>query len=136
MYFVSEILASYQRYAEQNDRIAKFLTRVSMTHVERKTDAAIAETRILIAETEKFLAKAEKFRTRVEASILKEQKESTLNSKTRKNAKEPACKWTDEKNHTRSAIDPAQFNTGVLTGPINNLLVVDVDVKDDGLTEF
>ena len=67
MYFVSEILASYQRHAEQNDRIAKFLTRVSMKHLERKADAAIAETRILIAETERFLAKAEKFRTRVEA---------------------------------------------------------------------
>ena len=24
----------------------------------------------------------------------------------------------------------------MLTGPINNLLVVDIDVKDDGLTEF
>ena len=31
---------------------------------------------------------------------------------------------------------PNRFNTGIPTGTRNNLLVVDLDVKDDGVTEF
>ena len=50
--------------------------------------------------------------------------------------KEPACKWRDPTNQTKGFIPPTVFNTGVLTGSRNNLLVVDLDVKDDGVTEF
>ena len=172
MQHISQIVASYQRYAEQNDRIAKWLTRVSMKHLEQEADAAIAEIQKLITATEKFFEKTEKFRMRVEATIIeeaidgviadtaklitstnkftkradkflkrvKEQQHNKLANyykfKVRKNGKEPTCKWKDELNHTKNDINPEQYNTGVLTGPINNLLVVDIDVKDDGLIEF
>jgi hypothetical protein len=52
------------------------------------------------------------------------------------NGKTPACKWMDPTNHTKEAFDPSYRNTGVPTGPINNLLVLDLDVKDDGVEEF
>ena len=52
------------------------------------------------------------------------------------NGKTPACKWMDPTNHTQEAFDPSYRNTGVPTGPINNLLVLDLDVKDDGVEEF
>ena len=35
MQVVSQIVASYQRYAEKNGRIAKWLTSVSMKHLEK-----------------------------------------------------------------------------------------------------
>ena len=41
--------------------------------------------------------------------------------------------WTDPKNHT--TIQP-RGNYGIPCGPINNLIIFDVDVKDDGLTEL
>ena len=50
--------------------------------------------------------------------------------------KQPAVKWTDPRNHQKAPIDNTYYNTGILTGPINNLLVVDVDVKDQGMEEF
>ena len=54
----------------------------------------------------------------------------------RKNDKTPICKWRDVANHTKTSFNPLKLNTGVPTGSINNLLVVDIDVKDDGLNEF
>ena len=50
--------------------------------------------------------------------------------------KQPACRWCDPRNHTQEPIDQAFYNTGIPTGPINNLLIVDVDVKDQGMEEF
>ena len=32
--------------------------------------------------------------------------------------------------------NPLRFNVGVPTGDVNNILVVDIDIKDDGLTEW
>ena len=53
-----------------------------------------------------------------------------------KGTKQPACRWSDPRNHQKDPIDKTSYNTAVLTGPINNLLVVDVDVKDQGMDEF
>ena len=53
-----------------------------------------------------------------------------------KGLKQPACKWSDPRNHTKEPIDQAFYNTGIPTGAVNNLLIVDVDVKDQGMEEF
>ena len=37
---------------------------------------------------------------------------------------------------TKTSFNPNRYNTGIPTGPRNNLLVVDLDVKDDGVQEF
>ena len=50
--------------------------------------------------------------------------------------KEPTCKWKDPAKQQKAPINPKWFNTGIPTGTRNNLLVVDLDVKDDGLEEF
>ena len=54
----------------------------------------------------------------------------------KKNGKEPACTWSDQSNWTKKEFNPNSRNTGIPTGPVNNLLVVDLDVKDDGVEEF
>jgi hypothetical protein len=51
------------------------------------------------------------------------------------NSKLPACKWTDKTNHIFDKQDKNK-NYGLLTGKINNLLVLDIDVKDNGLEEW
>ena len=54
--------------------------------------------------------------------------------------KEPAVpkgtSWKDPANQQKPAFNPRRFNTGIPCGLRNNLLVVDLDVKDDGVTEF
>ena len=52
--------------------------------------------------------------------------------------KEPKkfCKWKEPAYQQKEFINPKWFNTGIPTGTRNNLLVVDLDVKDDGLEEF
>ena len=52
-----------------------------------------------------------------------------------KDSKKPACKWTDKNNHFLK-IDTELYNVGILTGEINNLIVLDIDIKDNGLNEF
>lgn len=49
--------------------------------------------------------------------------------------------WGDSSNHKyihnkNKTIDINKFNYGILTGECNNLLVVDIDVKDRGVDEF
>ena len=51
-----------------------------------------------------------------------------------RNAKKPFCKWINE-THFKT-IDKHKHNIGILTGTINNLLVVDVDLKGDGIVEM
>ena len=50
--------------------------------------------------------------------------------------KEPRCRWRQHECQQKPGFSPNRFNTGIPTGPRNNLLVVDVDVKDDGVREF
>ena len=52
-----------------------------------------------------------------------------------KNSKLPINKWSEPKNHFKEITDTSH-NIGILTGKINNLIVVDIDVKDDGIEEF
>lgn len=54
----------------------------------------------------------------------------------KKSGKEPACRWKDPKSQTKHKIPNDRFNTGIPTGDRNNLLVVDVDVKDEGVDEI
>jgi hypothetical protein len=47
------------------------------------------------------------------------------------NSKLPACKWTDKKNHLFENIIK-NINYGIITGRLNNILVLDIDVKVNG----
>jgi hypothetical protein len=52
------------------------------------------------------------------------------------NSKLPACKWSDKNNHIYDG--PLQKNTnyGIITGKLNNLLALDIDMKDNGFEEW
>ena len=50
-----------------------------------------------------------------------------------KNAKTPVNKWSDKANHHTSIPNMNKYNVGILTGAINNIFVLDIDNKDDGL---
>ena len=53
----------------------------------------------------------------------------------RKNNKEPATTWSLDCNR-KKIVNMQRFNCGILTGKINNIVVLDVDEKDDGVIEF
>jgi hypothetical protein len=53
-----------------------------------------------------------------------------------KNGKTPLQKWKEPNNQLTEFPDMRNFNYGIPTGIINNLLVLDIDVKDDGLQEW
>lgn len=52
-----------------------------------------------------------------------------------KNSKNPAFKWSNPKYHM-DTIDHFDYNDAILTGKINNLIVLDVDMKDNGMGEY
>ena len=52
-----------------------------------------------------------------------------------KNNKTPSCKWTNANNHKKN-IELNKYNVGIPTGKINNIIVLDVDKKDNGINEF
>ena len=54
------------------------------------------------------------------------------------NTKLPSCKWTDETNYFNdtTTINLEKNNIGLPTGTINNIIVLDIDVKDNGLSEW
>ena len=53
-----------------------------------------------------------------------------------KNSKLPKCKWLNIENYMYDNICLENNNVGLITGHINNIIVVDIDVKDDGLDEW
>ena len=53
-----------------------------------------------------------------------------------KNKKTTYIKWGKKYNHTTTEIDTNKYNYGILTGEQNNLLVLDIDVQDEGIEEF
>lgn len=55
--------------------------------------------------------------------------------KLRLNNKTPINKWSDNKNHFKS-IDATKFNVGLPCGTVNNIFVLDIDNKDNGMEEF
>ena len=62
-----------------------------------------------------------------------------LKIKINKHDKKPAQKWRNLQKNTKQPqknIDTNIFNVALLTGKINNILVVDVDKKDNGIEEF
>ena len=57
-----------------------------------------------------------------------------------KNDKRPSREWknkqTGEIINTLTKVNVRAHNVGILTGEVNNLLVIDVDVKDNGVEQF
>ena len=53
-----------------------------------------------------------------------------------KNKKTTYVKWSKSYNHIKEEIDTTKYNYGILTGEQNNLLVLDIDVQDEGIEEF
>ena len=51
------------------------------------------------------------------------------------NNKKPIEQWSLP-NNRYSSIDTSKFNTGILTGRVNNIIVLDIDYKDNGIDEF
>jgi uncharacterized protein (UPF0179 family) len=54
------------------------------------------------------------------------------------NSKYPAVKWSQPQNQMTNMkhINTKYHNVGLITGPINDIIVVDVDAKNDGITEM
>lgn len=52
-----------------------------------------------------------------------------------RNSKLPACSWSNQKNHTNN-INLNKNNYGIICGDINNLWVLDIDKKNDGIIKF
>ena len=60
-----------------------------------------------------------------------------LKFKLQKNSKIPLNKgWTNPSNLSYNVDTKYGHNIGIATGRVNNLLVVDIDIKDDGQQEF
>ena len=53
-----------------------------------------------------------------------------------KNSKLPVNKWGDKANQHKEQPDMAKYNVGIPTGEINDIVVIDIDIKDDGLKEW
>ena len=53
----------------------------------------------------------------------------------KKNNKKPVTKWSNVKNHV-TIVDLKKYNVGFPTGKLNNIIVLDIDFKDEGIEEF
>lgn len=53
-----------------------------------------------------------------------------------KNKKTTYIQWSKSYNHTKEEIDTNKYNYGILTGEQNNLIVLDIDIIDEGVDEF
>ena len=61
--------------------------------------------------------------------------ETKLKFALKNNSKLPRVKWSKPKNH-KTYINTKLFNVGLITGPINDIIVVDVDKKNNGIEEM
>ena len=52
------------------------------------------------------------------------------------NSKLPVNKWSDKANWILERPKNSTNNIGIITGKVNNIIVVDIDVKDEGLEEW
>ena len=55
-----------------------------------------------------------------------------------KNSKTPSIKWSDKKNYFTDTtnINTENNNIALITGKLNNICVLDIDVQDDGLSQW
>lgn len=61
--------------------------------------------------------------------------ENTKKIELKKNDKVPIDGWKNKINHI-THVDLKKYNSGILTGKINNVVVLDIDFKDEGNEEF
>ena len=62
--------------------------------------------------------------------------EKLFKTKITKGTKQPCIKnWTHPSNFVLN-IDNTKYDAGIITGKANNLIVLDIDIKDNGLIEF
>jgi hypothetical protein len=61
--------------------------------------------------------------------------ENSLKIRIKKNSKIPVNKWKNKKNRHKY-IDSSKYNIGLLTGSINDIIVLDIDIKDNGFEEW
>jgi len=61
---------------------------------------------------------------------------NALKLKVKQNKKIPAVSGWRNTNNLNKKIDTNKFNVGIVTGEQNNLIVLDVDLKDEGISEF
>ena len=52
------------------------------------------------------------------------------------NQKIPSCVWINEPDNQFSTIDSTENNVGLICGTLNNIIVLDVDKKDNGIEEM
>ena len=110
-----------------------------LAHLEAKAQAQWLEAlaREIATTTPKVLAHLDaKAKAQAKAKATKNPFDNFWKFPCKLNDKTPVCKWRDQGNQRKDLINPNRFNTGIPTGLRNNLLVVDLDVKDDGVEEF
>ena len=62
--------------------------------------------------------------------------EELIKIRLKKNDKEPAGPWKNYPENRFLEIDKEDYNIGILTGEINNIIVLDVDIKDGGMADY
>ena len=131
-------------FEKAKEKVETLRDRKTEQPTEEPFNNTVDETIVKLKSSDKTTSKileivehAKKKAERLEEKV-KTRPDITLNNywkiKLNKNDKTPRNKWQDKNNHFK-AIDNNKYNVGVLTGKINNLVVVDVDVKKENKKE-
>ena len=107
-----------------------------LAHLEAKAKAQYDLTQSKKKKQKSPILEFELFEPRPQPKATKNPFDNFWKFPCKLNDKTPICKWRDPANQKKTEINPNRFNTGIPTGLRNNLLVVDLDVKDDGVEEF